>query len=122
MVARLRSNPAEKPVTRPISATPRTTASKGFMRHKLAYRYASTAWRGRQDAELVSSWCIVELSSLRTEKAFRMVFPMKLRAAVIALAALAGVSISTAASADTGSIRFSVLKAGIVVGGSGGSG
>ena len=51
-----------------------------------------------------------------------MRFSTKLRAAVIALAALAGVSISTTASADTGSIRFSVLKAGIVVGGSGGSG
>ena len=47
---------------------------------------------------------------------------MKLRAAVIALAALAGVSVATTASADSGSIRFSVLKAGIVVGGSGGSG
>ncbi len=47
---------------------------------------------------------------------------MKLRAAVIALVAFAGVGISTSASADTGSIRFSVLKAGIVVGGSGGSG
>jgi len=51
-----------------------------------------------------------------------MRFSTKLRAAVIALAALAGVSISTTASADSGSIRFSVLKAGIVVGGSGGSG
>ena len=51
-----------------------------------------------------------------------MGFSTKLRTAVIALAALAGVSISTTASADTGSIRFSVLKAGIVVGGSGGSG
>lgn len=38
------------------------------------------------------------------------------------LAALAGVGISTSASADTGSIRFSVVKAGVVVGGSGGSG
>ena len=51
-----------------------------------------------------------------------MRFSTKFRAAVIALAALAGVSISTTASADSGSIRFSVLKAGIVVGGSGGSG
>ncbi len=51
-----------------------------------------------------------------------MRFSMKLRAAVIALAALAGLSISTAASADTGNIRFSVLKAGFVIGGSGGSG
>ena len=51
-----------------------------------------------------------------------MRFSMKLRAAVIALAALAGLGISTHANADTGSIRFSVLKAGIVIGGSGGSG
>jgi hypothetical protein len=51
-----------------------------------------------------------------------MRFSTKLGAAVIALAALAGVSISTSASADTGNIRFSVLKAGIVIGGSGGSG
>jgi hypothetical protein len=47
---------------------------------------------------------------------------MKLRAAAIALVALAGVGISNSASADTGSIRFSVLKAGLVIGGSGGSG
>ena len=51
-----------------------------------------------------------------------MRFSTKLRAAAIALAALAGLSMSTGASADTGSIRFSVLKAGIVIGGSGGSG
>jgi len=51
-----------------------------------------------------------------------MGFSTKLRAAVIGFAALAGIGISTSASADTGSIRFSVLKAGIVVGGSGGSG
>ena len=51
-----------------------------------------------------------------------MRFSTKFRAAIIALAALAGVSVTTTASADSGSIRFSVLKAGIVVGGSGGSG
>ena len=51
-----------------------------------------------------------------------MRFSTKLRAAFIALVALAGIGISTSASADTGSIRFSVLKAGLVVGGSGGSG
>jgi len=51
-----------------------------------------------------------------------MRFSTKFRAAIIALAALAGVSVATTASADSGSIRFSVLKAGIVVGGSGGSG
>jgi hypothetical protein len=51
-----------------------------------------------------------------------MRFSTKLRTAAVALVALAGVSIATSASADTGSIRFSVLKAGIVIGGSGGSG
>jgi len=44
------------------------------------------------------------------------------RAALIALAALAGVGLSSAAQADSGSISFTVLKAGFVVGGSGGSG
>ena len=51
-----------------------------------------------------------------------MGFSTKLRAAALALVALAGVGISNSASADTGSIRFSILKAGLVVGGSGGSG
>ena len=51
-----------------------------------------------------------------------MRFSMKLRAAALALVALASVGMSTGASADTGSIRFTVLKAGIVVGGSGGTG
>jgi hypothetical protein len=44
------------------------------------------------------------------------------RAALIALTALAGVALSSAAYADSGSISFTVLKAGFVVGGSGGSG
>ncbi len=44
------------------------------------------------------------------------------RAVVIALVALAGVALSSAARADEGSIRFSVIKAGFVIGGSGGSG
>ena len=44
------------------------------------------------------------------------------RATLIALAALAGVGLSSAAQADSGSISFTVLKAGFVVGGSGGSG
>ena len=51
-----------------------------------------------------------------------MRFSMKLGGALVALAALASISISTSASADTGNIRFSVLKAGIVIGGSGGTG
>ena len=44
------------------------------------------------------------------------------RAALIALAALAGLAASSAALADGGGIRFRVIKAGFVVGGSGGSG
>jgi lipid-binding SYLF domain-containing protein len=44
------------------------------------------------------------------------------RAALIALTALAGVSLSSAARADEGFIRISVVKAGWVIGGSGGSG
>src|SRR5437899_2646157 len=45
-----------------------------------------------------------------------------LRASLIALLALAGTPFVSAAHADGGSISFSVVKAGIVVGGSGGSG
>ncbi len=44
----------------------------------------------------------------------------KSRALLLALAALAGAA--TAANADSGGIRFKVIKAGFVVGGSGGSG
>ncbi len=44
------------------------------------------------------------------------------RAALIAVTALTGVSLSSAAQADTCAISFSVIKAGWVVGGSGGSG
>lgn len=44
------------------------------------------------------------------------------RAALIALTALTGVSLSSAARADEGTIRISVVKAGWVIGGSGGSG
>jgi hypothetical protein len=51
-----------------------------------------------------------------------MQFISRYRAALVALTALAGVAISSAAVADSGSISFSVLKAGFVVGGSGGSG
>lgn len=51
-----------------------------------------------------------------------MGFSTKLRFAAVALAALTTISISTAANAASGTIRFSVLKAGIVVGGSGGTG
>ena len=45
-----------------------------------------------------------------------------LRASLIALAAIAGASLLSAAYAESGGIRFNVVKAGFVVGGSGGSG
>jgi hypothetical protein len=44
-----------------------------------------------------------------------------IRAAIVALA-LIGVGIATAAYADVGSIRFNVVKAGFVIGGSAGTG
>src|ERR1700704_3023024 len=45
-----------------------------------------------------------------------------IRAALIALTAVAGLAASSPASAESGTIAFSVLKAGWVIGGSGGSG
>lgn len=45
-----------------------------------------------------------------------------LRAGLIALTALFGVSVSTAAMADSGRIHLRIVKAGFVIGGSGGSG
>jgi len=47
---------------------------------------------------------------------------LRLRAAAIALAVLAGVGASSAARADSGTIRFAVLKGGWFVGASGGDG
>jgi hypothetical protein len=44
------------------------------------------------------------------------------RAACVGVAALAGVGLSTAAQADSGTIRFNVVKAGFIIGGSGGTG
>lgn len=44
------------------------------------------------------------------------------RAAMIALVALAGAAVSSAAYADGGTISFRVIKAGFIVGGSGGDG
>jgi len=55
---------------------------------------------------------------MRTATAFRG----KFRAGLIALLALAGVAFQSAALADGGSISFNVIKAGIVIGGSAGSG
>jgi hypothetical protein len=45
-----------------------------------------------------------------------------LRARLIAVLALAGAAFASAAHADEGSISFSVIKAGLVIGGSAGSG
>jgi hypothetical protein len=44
------------------------------------------------------------------------------RLGLVALIAMVGLGISSAARADSGSISFSVIKAGFIVGGSGGSG
>lgn len=44
------------------------------------------------------------------------------RSALVALTALAGASVSSAALADSGTISIRIVKAGFVVGGSGGSG
>jgi lipid-binding SYLF domain-containing protein len=46
----------------------------------------------------------------------------RFRAGIIALIAIAGAAFSSAVYADSGSISFKVLKAGFVIGGSGGSG
>ncbi len=45
-----------------------------------------------------------------------------LRASLIAAIALTGAAFISAAYADSGSIRFKVIKAGFIIGGSGGSG
>lgn len=45
-----------------------------------------------------------------------------LRNIAIALTAIAGIGLSTAAQADSGTVRLNVTKGGFVVGGSGGSG
>jgi len=51
-----------------------------------------------------------------------MRFSSGLRAALVALVALAGLGLSSAARADSGTIAFQVLKGGWFVGASGGSG
>ena len=55
---------------------------------------------------------------MRTAAAFRARF----RTGLIALLALAGLTFESTAFADDGGITFSVIKAGIVIGGSAGSG
>ncbi len=51
-----------------------------------------------------------------------MRFAFGFRAALVALIALTGVSLSSAAHADSGSISIRIFKAGFVIGGSAGSG
>jgi hypothetical protein len=51
-----------------------------------------------------------------------MRFSPRLRSCLIALVALAGASASSGASADTGTIRMSVVKGGWFIGASGGNG
>jgi hypothetical protein len=51
-----------------------------------------------------------------------MHFSSALRAAAVALVAFAGGTTATTAFADSGAISFEVVKAGFVIGGSGGSG
>lgn len=45
-----------------------------------------------------------------------------LRAALVAATAIAGVGIAGVAKADSGSVRFNVVKGGFIIGGSGGNG
>jgi hypothetical protein len=49
-------------------------------------------------------------------------FSIRLRKWIVALAVILGAGLSTAAHADSGTIRFSVLKGGWIIGASGGSG
>lgn len=51
-----------------------------------------------------------------------MRFSSGLRTTLVALTALAGIGLSSAAQADGGSIRFNVVKAGFVIGGQAGTG
>ncbi len=59
---------------------------------------------------------------MRLSHRFHTGLRASLRASLIALTAIAGASLSSAAYADSGTIRISVLKAGWVLGASGGSG
>ena len=51
-----------------------------------------------------------------------MTFRASIRAAVVALAALIGFGMTSAAFADSGRVHIRIVKAGFIVGGSGGSG
>ena len=51
-----------------------------------------------------------------------MKMPSAIRATVLAVAAFAGVALSSAAHADEGFVQLTIYKAGWIIGGSGGSG
>jgi hypothetical protein len=53
---------------------------------------------------------------------FHMKMPSAFRAALFALAAFAGASLSSAANADSGTVSLTIYKAGWIIGGSGGGG
>jgi hypothetical protein len=72
--------------------------------------------------ELRTLWRIVALAINPFHKDDNMRFSSGLRAGLIALMALAGASLSSAAHADSGTIRINVYKGGWFVGASGGSG
>jgi len=72
--------------------------------------------------ELRTLWRIVALAINPFHKDGNMRFSSGLRAGLIALMALVGASVSTAANADSGTIRISVYKGGWFIGASGGSG
>jgi hypothetical protein len=72
--------------------------------------------------ELRTLWRIVALAINPFHKDDNMRFSSGLRTVLIALIAIVGASVSTAAYADSGTIRINVLKAGWIFGASGGSG
>jgi hypothetical protein len=61
-------------------------------------------------------------SRIKSKGGFAMRFSPRIRAALFALTAFAGLAAPSVASAESGTIAFSVLKAGWFIGGSGGSG
>jgi lipid-binding SYLF domain-containing protein len=74
-----------------------------------------------QSARHDSNWRRTLARQISLEK-ISMKMPSALGAAVLALAALAGVTLSSAARADEGFVQLTIYKAGWVIGGSGGSG
>jgi hypothetical protein len=72
--------------------------------------------------EFRTLWRIVALAINPFHKDDNMRFSSGLRAGLIALMALGSASLAPAAHADSGTIRISVLKAGWILGASGGSG